>query len=220
MTMSWSAKNPPPPRVIKAYQDGLKKFIDPSDRLSRVFSEVYPGHHQVHQVKHEALEVFSLGLRHIWKEGKKRVDSVEEIKNVRSVGWRFVAADAAVAGACHVSESPDGKTATLMGVSRVRELATVFTLLDAFEKMEKIIDKKNEQAVEYDRVVLRVPGLVEAFWLRSKPASSDKDLVVPFHTRIKDDQGPIQMRDFTLKQFMQILFDIARQRLTYTAEEG
>ena len=35
--MSWSKKDPPA-HVIKAYEDGLRKFIDPADRLWRVFS--------------------------------------------------------------------------------------------------------------------------------------------------------------------------------------
>ena len=215
--MSWSKKDPPA-HVIKAYEDGLMKFIDPADRLWRVFSEAYPGQHKVHEVKHEAHEVFSLGLRDIWR-GDKPIDGTETGKAC-SVGWRFVAADEALAGACHVSESPDRVTAKLTGLSRASNLATVFDLIEAFEEMQEVKARKNEEEVEYDRVVLRIPGLVEAFWLKSEERP-EKDLVVPFYTRIKDkDYKSIVNRPLSVKEFLEIIQPIASKRLEVQSEEG
>ena len=205
----------PPSHVKKACEAGLAKFIDSGDGLWRIFLEAYPGQHQVHQVKHEAHQVFSLGLRHIYKGGNS-IDGTES-GNAQPVGWRFVAADETLAGACHVSESPDGLTATLTGLSRVRELATVFELMDKLKTLPQVQEREKDPN-KYDLVALRIPGLVEAFWLKSQ--SPEKDLVVPFHTRIKDANGSIAMRALPMNDFLGIIRPIAEKRLNFQREEG
>jgi hypothetical protein len=182
----------PPAHVTEEFKAGLADFIDPDDPLGSVFLDVHPGKHVAHQV-------FSLG-------------------SPKAVGWRFVAAAEALdlVGACHVCESPGGDAAKLMGLSRVSKLADVFKLIQQCESLERV-QKKAQDKETYDFLVLRIPGLIEAFWIKSRSQSPDADLVVPFYSLIRNPKWPMQALGMT--DFLKDLYPVAQSRLNFKDRE-
>src|SRR5579871_5474196 len=162
----------PPKRVVQAFKSGLADFIDPDDGLRGVFLDAHPARHDAHHV-------YSLGVGDINEDGTMK-------KQPRPVGWRFFAADEAsnLAGACHIGESL-GVAPRVTGLSRATKLADVFTLSHQFERLDEVLQKERS-GKDYDLLALRIPGLLEAFWLKSRSSSPAEDLVVPFYTRIRE----------------------------------
>lgn len=201
-----------PDRVKKAYLEGLGNFIAPGDPLWRVFGETHPGDHQTHQVHHEAHPVFSLGLRDIWQEKKKlqQIDG-KELKSTRPAGWRFVAADENIVGACHVGESPDTDQtgAKLTGLSRVGGLRVVLESIRKLESLPEVVAKTKKR--DFDLRMLRVPGAVEAFWVYSPTDSPSDDLIIPFYT--SNIRELPTMKTYTPAKFVKALFNVAKKRL-------
>ena len=200
-------KRPASPQVLDAYKNGVKLFTDAGDALQSVFLDA-------HAAQHAAHEVFSLGIQHIAANG-------QGIEKARSVGWRLMAANEKLdlAGACHISETAGGG-ARFTGLSRVTELKTIFRLIDRFEALPEVHEKRNAPEA-YDLRVLRIPGLVEAFWIKSRENSPQDDLVVPFFTRVRDlDPARVPMRGIPMAEFLQKVVPIAEKRLGYSEEHG
>jgi hypothetical protein len=206
----------PPIHVMQEYKAGLADFIPPNDDLGRVFLDAHAGWHAAH-------EVFSLGLQHIGDDGSG-------IEKARSVGWRFLAADenSDLAGACHVRESVKGIHGKFAGLSRASKLVNVFEFIRQFEALEDVHERAKAPEV-YDLVVLRIPGLVEAFWLKSNDPAND--LVVPFYTSLKGvrdwdlapySKQPSLKSGLKMVDFLKLIrtHPIARRRLNFKDKEG
>ena len=206
----------PPPSVLQAQKGGLADFINPDDDLLRVFLDAHPA-------RHEVQHVFSLGIEDISKDGTT-------LKEPHPVGWRFMAADQAsgLAGAAHVGEAL-GIAPRLSGISRTPRLASMFYLIDQFENLKEVREVY-QGAEPYDLLVLRIPGLVEAFWLKSRSRSPHADWIIPFYTRIRGwdsspppstGRPPDPLTALTLIDFLKEVFRRGVEpRLNFTAQEG
>jgi hypothetical protein len=191
---------------VSALSAGLVNFFDPGDKLAASL----PQHH-------EALPVYSLGLKEFPPE------AAEKLPELRQVGWRFIGTGPASGLGCHVG----GEPVRLTGVARAQEIAY---LLDCFRQLKELRgapDGLSEQ--EYELRSLRIPGLlIEAFWVYCA-GDEYKDYIVPIAGilagSIASEAGrdPIKwnlkpMQFYSAKAFFREVREPARRKLRMHAE--
>jgi hypothetical protein len=180
-----------PPQIIRAFTTGLGDFISPNDPLWSLILE-----------KFFALEQFNLDLEKLIKYPAGPLSSI-----TNPSGWRFLAADGDLYGACHVGSVFAGLPPKVTGFSRDVE---VLAAAESFDELNTIDEVKQGP---YEPNVLRVAWLrFEAFWLRfSGDESRDdesRDLVIPYIGFVErppkrfDDQSLERMTAYSVVDFL------------------
>jgi hypothetical protein len=163
-------KNSPPKATTAALKAGLGDFMDLSDPLWKLLSEQYEAH-----------EVFTLGLQDI-------PALTDQIDKAESIGWRFLACDPTLDGACHVSRSEKPKVTGIVTTPEVR------MVVDRIQQLEERVaagtdNWQNACDGEFAFRVLRIPSLLmEAFWLHGKDPKAD--ILIPYAGFVGNGQVP------------------------------
>jgi hypothetical protein len=159
-----------PPAIIRAYTTGLGDFVNPNDPLWSVMLENFV-----------ALEQFNLDLDKLKEHSNGPLLSISNYS-----GWRFLAADGDLYGACHMGSIDKNLPPKVTGFSRDVQVLNVVESFNELNTMDKV--KQNP----FEPRVLRIAWLrFEAFWLKFSPpggppqganaqADDPNDLVIPY----------------------------------------
>ena len=184
-------------RQSQAFEAGLLHLVQ-LDRIPTGF-RIYPF----------TLPVYNLGTRDVLANADLKATA-------RLVSWRYFAANdnqsTAVVGDVDATATP-----------RVTGLSYGALALETLKATQALESMPGLSATHYEPRLLRIPGLlVEAFWLKTMSPGDEADLVVPYHTLIKE-LSPTRLhpvRDFYEKISADAAKAIVEDDSPKTAREG
>jgi hypothetical protein len=138
-----------PPAIIRAFTSGLGNYVDPNDPLWSVMLKSF-----------FALDQYNVDLDRLAAITEGQPLLLDQLTN--ESGWRFLAADSNLYGACHVGSVADATLAPkVTGFSRDAEVLTAIERFNELDTDDGV--KKNA----FEPRVLRVAWLrFEAYWLK------------------------------------------------------
>jgi hypothetical protein len=140
----------------QAYTAGLQDFVASGTPLWSLLLH-----------NHEAYEVYGLNHDQVNSESTKLTGEL-----VKPLGWRFVAANAGLRGACHVG-GVNERAPRVTGFSTAQEIADIVNYIRHLEAQPEIA------LGNFTLRILRVPWRrFEALWLSSTNAA--EDIVIPY----------------------------------------
>ena len=148
----------PPLEIMRAYKAGMGEFVASGGAMWTLMLQRHTAH-PVHYL-----------------DAGKTVEADPETTKLTTLapnaGWRFLAAESGLAGACHVG-SAAGVSAKMAGFSSVPVIQTVVDFLSQLPHLAAV------QTDSFALRALRVPWLkFEAFWLEGSVGK--EDFVIPY----------------------------------------
>jgi hypothetical protein len=154
-----------PDDILRAFTTGLGDFIPSGGPLwSLLLSQFFP-------LMQQNVSLVPLAAPAVSLESA-----------LTSTGWRFLAAEGDLYGACHVGSVRQGAAPILTGFS---DDPLVLTAFERLNEVENLLAQK-KISWHYTPSVLRITWLrLEAFWLHADPGSLDR--VIPYAGFVGDE---------------------------------
>jgi hypothetical protein len=154
----------PPTSTLRAYKSGLSDFVDSGCSLWNLMLQ-----------RHQAHAVHNLHLQKLHDALCQNPCPPLDEKVTKPTGWRFLASDTGLLGACHVGAESAGAAPKLTGFSNAPEIEGITELIGRLANLPEV------QNDTFELRVLRITWLHhEAFWLHS--LTGGVDLVIPYTT--------------------------------------
>jgi hypothetical protein len=154
----------PPTSTLRAYKSGLSDFVDSGCSLWNLMLQ-----------RHQAHAVHNLHLQKLHDALCQNPCPPLDEKVTKPTGWRFLASDTGLVGACHVGAESTGAAPKVTGFSNASEIEGITGLIGRLGNLPEV------QKDTFELRVLRITWLHhEAFWLHS--VTGGVDLVIPYTT--------------------------------------